>query len=138
FVMDHADLAVPTGVFTEKEGTFFAEDGYVRRLKKMMTPGPAWKGFQFLQGLLARLGGERFIGPRQVTGRLREMGFITGVDPTREMLGTGEQVSKFDAQPIPQSLNAKEDYLLILRDVCINHHIIDKEAYSTGISTIYQ
>jgi predicted molibdopterin-dependent oxidoreductase YjgC len=137
FVMDHADLVVPTGVFTEKEGTFFAEDGYVRKLAKM-TPGPAWKGFQFLQGLLARLGGPRFIGPRQVTERLREMGFITGIDPAREMLGTGEQVSKFDAQPIPQSLPVTGEYLLILRDVCINHHIIDKEAYSTGISTIYQ
>ena len=54
------------------------------------------------------------------------------------MLGTGGEASKFDAEPIPQSLNGSGDYLLILRDVCINHHIIDKEAYSTGISTIYQ
>jgi predicted molibdopterin-dependent oxidoreductase YjgC len=134
-VMDHADLVVPTGVFIEKEGTFFAEDGYVRKVRKM-TPGASWKGFEFLQGLLARLGGERYLGPAQVTERLREAGIIAGGNG-REKLGTEAQVSKFDARPIPQSLPEGTDYLLMLRDVCINHHIIDKEAYSQGVSIVY-
>ena len=76
-VMDLADLVVPTGLFIEKEGTFFAGDGFLRKLAKM-TPGPAWQGFRFLQELLGRLGGARYIGPRQVTERLRQTGIITG------------------------------------------------------------
>ncbi len=135
-VMDHADLVVPTGVFIEKEGTFFAQDGYLRKVRKV-TPGATWKGFEFLQELLARLGGERYIGPAQVTARLRATGIIEGTED-REMLGAEGPVSKFDAQPIPQSLPESTDYLLILRDVCMNHHIIDKEAYSQGVSTVYQ
>ena len=76
-VMDLADLVVPTGLFIEKEGTFFAGDGFLRKLAKM-TPGPAWQGFRFLQELLGRLGGARYIGPGQVTDRLRQTGIITG------------------------------------------------------------
>ncbi len=135
-VMEHADLVVPTGVFIEKEGTFFAQDGYLRKLKKM-TPGSTWSGFDFLQQLLVRLGGTRYIGPAQVTERLRETGIIEGTEES-ERLGAEGPIPKFDAQPIPQSLPESPDYLLILRDICVNHHIIDKEAYSQGVSTIYQ
>lgn len=137
YVMDHADVVIPTGVFIEKEGTFFAQDGYLRKLTKA-TPGFTWKGFDFLQQLLARLGGRRYVGPVQVTDRLREAGYILGIDDVRQRIGMGEPVSKFDAQPIPQSLPESKGFLLILRDVAINHHIIDKEAYSQGISTVYQ
>ncbi len=143
-VMDLADLVVPTGLFIEKEGTFFAGDGHLRKLAKM-TPGPAWQGFRFLQELLGRLGGARYIGPRQVTERLRETGIITGGSgaitggsAAGQMLAADPGAPRFDAGPVPAWPDGQRDYLLILRDVFINHHIIDKEAYSTGISTIYQ
>ena len=66
-VMEHADLVVPTGVFIEKEGTFFAGDGACRRLSKKMDGGAARSGFVFLSQLLARLGGPRYIGRPRVT-----------------------------------------------------------------------
>ncbi len=137
FVMDYADLVVPTGLFMEKEGTFFAEDGHVRRFSRM-TSGLPWQGFRFLQELLGRLGGPRHIGPGQVTERLRDMGFIAGGVQAPETLGVPRHQVRFDARPMTSAFPIEGDYLLILRDVFINHHIIDKEAYSTGISTVYQ
>jgi anaerobic selenocysteine-containing dehydrogenase len=54
------------------------------------------------------------------------------------MLALDTGAPRFDAGPVPARPDGQRDYLLILRDVSINHHIIGKEAYSTGISTIYQ
>jgi len=137
-IMDLADLVVPTGFFIEKEGTFFAGDGHLRKLAKM-TPGPAWQGFRFLQELLSRLGGVSYAGPRQVTERLRETGIFAGFGSSGgEMRATGGSVPRFDAGLSAAGPDSQRDYLLILRDVSINHHIIDREAYSTGISLIYQ
>ncbi len=166
-VMDLADLVVPTGLFIEKEGTFFAGDGHLRRLAKM-TDGPAWQGFRFLQELLGRLGGARYIGPAQVTEKLIETGIITsgsgatsggsgatsgggsagatsggfattsGGPAAGRMLASDTGAPRFDAGPLLETPDGRRDFLLILRDVSINHHIIDSEAYSTGISTVYQ
>ena len=133
-VMDYADLVVPTGVFIEKEGTFFSQDGYVRKLSKM-TPGSAWKGFNFLKELLSCLGGPRYVGPAQVSARLKELAIIAEGPDGRDTLGGEAPVSKFDAQPIPQSLPESAGYLLVLRDICINHHIVNKEAFS-GVSPL--
>jgi predicted molibdopterin-dependent oxidoreductase YjgC len=137
YLTDRADLVVPTGVFIEKNGTFFAEDGHLRSLTKM-TPGVSWTGFDFLAELLAKLGGPRYGVSAQVTDQLRKEGVIRSDGDSREQLGVESEAGRFDAQPIPQSLPATEDYLLILRDVGINHHIIDKEAYSKGIEMVYQ
>jgi predicted molibdopterin-dependent oxidoreductase YjgC len=134
YVMDRADLVVPTGLFIEKEGTVFAGDGHVRKLAKM-TPGYTWQGFSFLQELLSRLNGTRYAGPGQVTEKLTETGIITGAG---EMRATGTGAPSFDAGSTAGRADSRKDYVLILRDISINHHIIDKEAYSTGISTIYQ
>ena len=137
YVMDRADLAVPTGFFIDKEGTFFAEDGYLRKLKKM-TPGVSWTGLQFLTELLVKLGGSRYEGASNLTEQLRHRGIIKPDGNSRERLGMNSQAGKFDAQPIPQGLPATDGHILILRDIFINHHIVDKEAFSKGIEMIYQ
>jgi NADH-quinone oxidoreductase subunit G len=137
YMVDRADLVVPTGFFIDKEGTFFAEDGYLRTLKKM-TPGVSWAGLQFLTELLVKLGGPRYEGASKVTDQLRRKGIIRSDGKSREKLGTDSGAGKFDAQPIPQSFPATDGHIMILRDVFINHHVVDKEAFSKGIETIYQ
>jgi anaerobic selenocysteine-containing dehydrogenase len=49
-----------------------------------------------------------------------------------------EEKARFDAQPIPQGLPPVSEYVLIMRELRINHHIVNKEVYSRGISMIYQ
>jgi predicted molibdopterin-dependent oxidoreductase YjgC len=134
---DRADIVVPTGFFIDKDGTFFAEDGRLRKLRKM-TFGGSWTGLRFLTELLVKLGGARYEHSSKVTEQLRHLGVIKPNGNSGEILGTDFGVSKFDTRPIPQRLPATENYILILRDVSINHHIVDKEAYSKGIETIYQ
>jgi len=137
YLTDRADLVVPTGVFIDKNGTFFAEDGHLRKLTKM-TAGNSWTGFEFLSELLARLGGPRYGGSAKVTEQLRKEGIIRSNGDSRERIGVDSDAGRFDAQPIPRSVPANGDYILILRDVGINHHIIGKEAYSKGIEIVYQ
>ena len=132
-VMDLADLVVPTGLFIRRRrvlrrGRLFAE-------ACEDDPGPAWQGFRFLQELLGRLGGARYIGPRQVTERLRQIGIITGGATTGgngattggrgiitgattggsaattggsagEMLAMDTGAPRFDAGPVPQGPRA--------------------------------
>ncbi len=134
--MDYADLTVATGVFIEKDGTFFAEDGYLRKLTKM-TAGPN-RGFAFLRDLFAKLGGPIYEEPSRVTAQMRTMGIIETNGDAGERLRSKAETGKFDAQPIPATLPAVGDYVMVLRDMRINHHIIGKEAYSKGIEMIYQ
>jgi NADH-quinone oxidoreductase subunit G len=131
---DIADMVIPTGHFIDKQGTYIAQDGNSRLVNKV-TKGQSWKGFQFLTELLATLGGPRYDDPRKVTEKLKESGFIGKLHSPDE---AAVRAGKFDAQPIPESLPPLEGFLLILRDVCLNHHIIDKEVYSKGISKVYQ
>jgi predicted molibdopterin-dependent oxidoreductase YjgC len=129
-----ADMVIPTGHFIDKQGTFIAQDGNIREVNKV-TKGRTWTGFQFLTDLLVELGGPRYDDSRKVTEKLNESGIVS----TWSSAGKEEsKAGKFDAQPIPESLPPVDGFLLILRDVCLNHHIIDKEVYSKGISKVYQ
>jgi hypothetical protein len=104
-----------------------------------MTPGPAWTGFQFLQGLLGRLGGPRYDGPRNAAEKLGQLGVVRQENGSQARLATPARAGRFDSAPAaPQDLHVGDGYLLMLRDVAINHHIIDKEIYSKGIGTVYQ
>jgi predicted molibdopterin-dependent oxidoreductase YjgC len=133
-ITDMADMVIPTGHFIDKQGTFIAQDGNSREVNKV-TNGRTWTGFQFLTDLLVELGGPRYDDSRKVTEKLNESGIVS----TWSSAGKGEsKAGKFDAQPIPESLPPTDGFLLILRDVCLNHHIIDKEVYSKGISKVYQ
>lgn len=69
---------------------------------------------------------------------MRHRGIIKSDGKSGEKLGTDSKPGKFDAQPIPEDLPATDGHVMILRDVFINHHIVDKEPYSKGVETIYQ
>ncbi len=81
-VMEHADLVVPTGVFTEKEGTFFAGTARLQEALEGggLRAGRRIAGFAFLSALLGQARRRRPIGaPHDVTARMREKGLIRGV-----------------------------------------------------------
>ena len=134
-VMRRADLAVPTGVFTEKEGAFFAGDGLIRRLSKAVDCGqPAYPGFAFLSALLQKLGGAAYRAPHDVTARMKEKGLIClPADGKRRLpdgcgLASGQLQARLPA----------DGYILILRDIFSNHHLAGSEVYSKGVAAVYQ
>lgn len=138
--MLHADLVAPTGVFTEKEGTFFAGDGAIRRLSKAVDCEHAgYAGFAFLSEVLTRLGGASFSAPHDVTARMRSKGLIRAVngreEPGADSAGAapGSALSRGKA-----GLPSRNGYILMVRDVFSNHHLAGSEVYSKGVSTVYR
>jgi NADH dehydrogenase/NADH:ubiquinone oxidoreductase subunit G len=127
-VMRRADLAVPTGVFTEKEGAFFAGDGGVRRLSKAVDCGqPAYPGFAFLSALLEKLGGAAYRAPHDATAGMKDKGLIRPAGAT--------VAASLPGKPGAPSTSG---YVLILRDIFSNHHLAGSEVYSKGVATVYQ
>ena len=139
-VMDHADLVVPTGVFTEKEGTFFAGDGHVRRLSRVVKGASAasYGGFDFLRDLLAGLGGTVYREPGEVTARLKGEGLIRA-DHGRERLGTPGNGTRPGKSPAgPKAGKLRRGYVLVVRDLFSNHHLTGKDAFSEGVAAAYR
>jgi NADH dehydrogenase/NADH:ubiquinone oxidoreductase subunit G len=127
-VMRLADLAVPTGVFTEKEGAFFAGDGLIRRLSKAVDCGqPAYPGFAFLSALLQKLGGGAYRAPHDAAAGMREKGLILPAGVTVAASNQGNPGA-------PPAFG----HILILRDIFSNHHLAGSEVYSKGIATVYR
>lgn len=146
FIMDQADLAVPTGVLTQKDGTFVAGDGYGRRLERMMTGSS--DGFEFLRDLLILFGGTAYRSVSDVTERLQREGILSLPAGTSSPLrgegrgegegarsGAGQAV--FNPDKVTTAPSSGGSHTLILRDVFVNHHLIDKDVYSKGISLAY-
>jgi anaerobic selenocysteine-containing dehydrogenase len=138
--MSCADLVVPTGVFTEKEGTFFAGDGAVRRLSQAVGCGQGgYAGFAFLSELLTRLGSASYGAPHDVTACLREKGLIRTVNGREEpgldaiLAGRGPASSGAGA-----GLQPRGGYILMMRDIFSNHHLAGSAVYSNGVATVYR
>ena len=136
--MGRADLVVPTGVFTEKEGTFFAGDGALRRLSQVVgCESTGYPGFAFLSALLVSLGGASYGAPHDVTAHLREKGLIRTVNG-REEMGARDTGAPVSAPPPGKTPLPRGGYILMVRDVFSNHHLAGSEVYSTGVSTVYR
>jgi predicted molibdopterin-dependent oxidoreductase YjgC len=132
---DLAHVIVPTGTFAEKQGTFVAQDGYLRTLGKAMGTGAA--GFRFLSELLSQLGGKRFRDAAEVTEQLRREGFIESLDGGRQGLpGSGARVH-FNTHEAGKPPAFTRTHQLMLRDVFSNHHLFDKDVYSKGVGAVY-
>jgi len=140
-IMEHAHMVVPTGVFTEKEGTFFAGDGAIRRLSRATRCGAegAYPGFTFLSGLLAGLGGPSFCAPHDVTAFMREKGLIcekAGREEAPAAAAGAAGPKEAPSGAVPAAGNGS--YVLIMRDIFSNHHLADSEIYSKGVAAVYR
>jgi formate dehydrogenase major subunit len=140
-VMLHADLVAPTGVFTEKEGTFFAGDGAIRRLSKAVDCEQAgYAGFAFLSEMLTRLRGVSFSAPHDVTAHMRSKGLIRAVngreEPGADSVGAAPGLAP--SRGMTGLPSRSGGYILMVRDVFSNHHLAGSEVYSKGVSTVYR
>ena len=139
-VMEYADMVVPTGVFTEKEGTFFAGEGSIRLLSKVTDCSEAtYPGFLFLSGLLERLGGPAFSAPHDVTAYMREKGLICKrsgrEEPRAAAKGT---LTAKEAPSAGRPRTVEGSYIMVMRDIFSNHHLADGDIYSKGVATVYR
>lgn len=137
-VMSGADLVIPIGTFAQNEGTTIAGDGYVRERRAVMNGSPT--GFDLLKELLVRFGGPEFASVDDVWEKIREKGIVIKGSDGGDRLGVPEKEAvsqSFYMASLEPPSTFKRPYILILRDLLINHHFLDKEMYSRGIATAY-
>jgi NADH-quinone oxidoreductase subunit G len=137
-VTSGADVVVPIGTFAEKQGTCIAGDGYVRERRAVMNGSPT--GFGFLKELLVRFGGTEYSSVDDVTQKIREKGIVSKAADGSERLdlfqgnSSGRTFHMASLEPITAF---KRAYILILRDLFLNHYFLGKDMYSRGIATVF-
>ncbi len=139
-VIEHAHMVVPTGVFTEKEGTFFAGDGAIRRLSRVThcESEAAYPGFTFLSQVLVRLGGPSFRSPHDVTAYMKEKGLIAANGGREAVTGPERRAEAGRTTNGATPASGNGSYVLIMRDIFSNHHLADTEIYSKGVAAVYR
>jgi predicted molibdopterin-dependent oxidoreductase YjgC len=133
-VMEHASVVIPSASFAEKEGTIISGNGAVRTIRRALHGHSA--GFEFLNGLLAHLGAARYESPENVTEEIRLQGIIEKRQGGLETVACKTEKVAFGNHAGNSSANTAEvsgKYRLILRDIFMNHHLCDKDVYSTGV-----
>ena len=130
--MEFAHLTVPLGTFAEKDGTFVAEDGYVRTLNRAMDASPY--AFTFLNGLLAELGGASYGNVEEVFAKLMERGLFESADGGRKRVAGSGSSPCFYAEITSPAHNGASGFKLVLRNLFVSHHVMDLDVYAKGIA----
>ncbi len=128
---DYAHVTVPTATFAEKDGSFVAEDGYVRKVARGR--GKSSDGFVFLAKLLERLGGGRYRDEKEATQGLRLKALTDENVEGRARLASAEGPVRFllDGVGAESSSNGSDrTHTLVLRNIFLSHHLAGKNVYS--------
>jgi predicted molibdopterin-dependent oxidoreductase YjgC len=131
-VMEFAHLTVPLGTFAEKDGTYVAEDGYVRMLNGAMDA--SGYAFTFLNGLLTRLGGASYEDVGKVFSKLAEQGVFESTDGGRRRVAGSGSSPRFYTEITRSAHNGANGFKLVLRNLFVSHHIMDLDVYAKGIA----
>jgi NADH-quinone oxidoreductase subunit G len=126
-VAEYAHVRVPTGTFAEKEGTYVAEDGLIRKVERAR--GKASPGFDFLKALLNKLCGGLYHSEAEALAGLYKKGILTR-DDKGDRLSPVSGDPRFLVSPASAQGKAVRPFTLVLRNPFLNHHLADKDAYS--------
>jgi predicted molibdopterin-dependent oxidoreductase YjgC len=123
----YAHVVVPTGSFARKEGSYIAEDGYVRKVAR--GEGKASPGFEFLRMLLDRLGGGLYKDETEASTVVFEKDFIVTDESGRASLKPANGTAK--AAQVKAAVAAPRiPFTLVLKNVFFHHHLAGKGVYS--------
>ena len=123
----YAHVVVPTGSFAQKEGSYIAEDGYVRKVAR--AEGNASPGFDFLRMLLDRLGGGLYKDESEASSVVCSKEFIV----TDELGKASLMPTNGSAKAVPVKAaagNPQKPFTLVLKNVFFHHHLAGKGIYS--------
>ncbi len=123
----YAHVVVPTGSFAQKEGSYIAEDGYVRTVAR--GEGKASPGFDFLRMLLDRLGGGLYKDEAEASSVVFQKDFIVTGESGRLSLKPTNGTAK--AAPVAAGAGApRKPFTLVLKNVFFHHHLAGKGVYT--------
>lgn len=138
---ESAHVVVPAGTFAEKDGSFFAQDGSLRTLRKCMGDrvGDQVDGFAFLSGLLTALGGTSYRDSRHATDWPNIRGMAEdGPDGRTRLKSSTVSPPRFYMDSLRPVRGFERPYRLVLRDVFISHHVVGMDVFSKGVGKVYQ
>lgn len=128
YVSDYAQVVVPTGTFAEKEGTFIAQDGFLRMVTRAR--GSSSQGFEFLKMLLNKLYGGLYHSEQEALAGLRKREIISSDENGRERLSVKNDGVRFLFPTEKSGISPERPFTLVLRNLLQNHHFCDKTIYS--------
>ena len=135
-VMDLAHLVLPSASFAEKQGSVISGNGQVRNVARACR-GPV---ADLLPRLLHHLSGEPAGSPYGSPGELLPAGLLADNGGGGKTLAAATGKARFLIKAAPAALSGlaakARPYQLIVRDLFINHHLVDQEVYGRGIAQI--
>ncbi|MBA4390891.1 MAG: hypothetical protein C0399_08120 [Syntrophus sp. (in: bacteria)] len=127
YAFDYANITIPTGTFAEKEGTFVAEDGFVRKVERAR--GNASMGFEFLKMLLNKLCGGLYHSEQEALAGLYKKEVLSEDGSGKGRLFPRTEEIRFLISPAADAKPARP-FTLVMRNIFLNHHLSDKVVYS--------
>ncbi len=124
----YAHVLIPTGSFAQKEGSFVAEDGFMRKVGRAQ--GSTSPGFEFLRLLLDRLGGGLYRDEAEASTVLFGKEILVKDENAKEMLKPAGTKASFVSSGKDTPEKASRPFTLVLRNVFFHHHLAGKGVYS--------
>ncbi|MDD3845302.1 MAG: 2Fe-2S iron-sulfur cluster-binding protein [Syntrophorhabdaceae bacterium] len=124
----YAHVVVPAGSFAEKEGSFVAEDGFMRKVGR--AKGSSSPGFEFLRLLLDRLGGGLYRDEAEASTVLFGKEILVKNEGGRAMLKPTDGTAHFASSEKAAPEGSAKPFTLVLRNVFFHHHLAGKGVYS--------
>ncbi|MBP1749053.1 MAG: formate dehydrogenase subunit alpha [Deltaproteobacteria bacterium] len=124
----YADIVVPTGSFAQKEGSYIAEDGHMRKVTR--AEGKASPGFEFLRMLLDRLGGGLYKDETEASTVIFGREILVNDDLGRAGLKPTNGTAKIAPLGKAGPGKAEKPFTLVLKNLFFHHHLAGKAVYS--------
>ncbi len=124
----YAQVVVPTGSFAQKEGSFVAEDGFMRKVVR--AEGSSSPGFEFLRLLLDRLGGGLYRDETEASTVLFGKEILVKDENGRALLRSHGGQARFVLPGNGIAGKTVRPFTLVLRNVFFHHHLAGQGVYS--------
>jgi anaerobic selenocysteine-containing dehydrogenase len=125
---EYAHVVVPAGSFAQKDGSYVAEDGFMRKVVR--AEGQSSPGFEFLRLLLDRLGGGLYKDEQEASTVLFGKEVLVADENGRAMLKPTNGQAHFALPGKPAEDKPGKPFTLVLRNVFFHHHLAGKGVYS--------
>jgi predicted molibdopterin-dependent oxidoreductase YjgC len=124
----YAQVVVPTGSFAQKEGSFVAEDGFMRKVVR--AEGSSSPGFEFLRLLLDRLDGGLYRDETEASTVLFGKEILVKDENGRALLRSHGGQARFAVPGNGVPGTTARPFTLVLRNVFFHHHLAGQGVYS--------
>lgn len=126
-----AHVVVPSGGFAQKDGSYVAEDGFMRRVARV--EGGSSPGFDFLRLLLDRLGGGLYRDEQEASKVLFGKEILMTDESGRASLKPTNGKARLAPTVRTAVDKSGRPFTLVLRNAFFHHHLAGQGVYSKTV-----